>query len=190
MTKLRVQTRKKPKAAVKPYVQAALDAGNVQEVIDSLTLRQRRFAEEYLVDFDGAAAVNRAGYNTKHPAKLAHEMLQHPGIKAAIDQITLERAKESKFKPEYVMNKLKSTIERAEADGNHNAVLRGCEIMARALGMFIERKEISGPNGEAIHIKKVQEAAEAFTGAIAGLIERDREEPTTVFLGLGDESAS
>lgn len=189
--KLRAQkTRKKPRPAVKPLIQAALDAGNVQEVIDNLTVRQRRFVEEYLVDFDGTAAIGRAGYNTKYPNRLAYEMLQHPGIKAAIDQLTLERAKESVLKPDYVMNKLKRTIERAEGEGNHTAVLRGCEILARALGMFVERREISGPNGDAIKYQKVQEAADAFTSAIAGLIERQREEPITLVLGPPDESTT
>jgi hypothetical protein len=184
MTQTRIQpTRKKSKAAIKPSVQAALDAGNVQEVIDNLTERQRRFVEEYLVDFNGAAAVDRAGYNTKYSARLAHEMLLHPGIRAAIDQLTLERAAESTLKPDYVMNKIKRTLERAEAEGNHSAVLRACELMARAMGMFVERKEISGPNGDAIQYQKVQEAADAFTSAIAGLIERGREDDSFIIVG-------
>lgn len=177
----RIATGKKSRDAMKPSIQAALDAGNVQEVIDNLTERQRRFVEEYLVDYNGSAAVKRAGYNTKHPARLAIEMLKHPGIKAAIDQLTIQRAGESTIKPDYVMNKLQRTIEKAEVDGNHNAVLRGCEILARALGMFIERKEISGPNGDAIQYKQVQEAADAFTSAIAGLIERGGESNVVEF---------
>lgn len=157
---------------MKPKIQAALDAGNVQEVIDNLTVRQRRFVEEYLVDFNGAAAVTRAGYGSKHPNRLAYELLHNPAIKAAIDQVTLDRASESTIKPEYVMQKLQRTIEKAELDNNHTAVLRGCEILARALGMFVERKEISGPNGDAIKYEEVREAADAFTSAIGSIIER------------------
>ena len=182
-TKIRVQTRKKTKAAIKPTVQAALDAGNIQEVIDNLTVRQRRFVEEYLVDFNGSAAVDRAGYNTQYPNRLAREMLQHPGIKAAIDVLTLERASHSTLKPDYVMNKIQRTIEKAELDNNHTAVLRGCELLARAMGMFIERKEISGPNGDAIRYEQVAEAADAFTSAINGLIERGREDGSFVIVG-------
>lgn len=183
-TKLRATMPEiKTKYNMKPRIRAALEAGNIQEVIDNLTPRQKRFVEEYVVDFDGAAACTRAGYNTKHPNKLSHEMLQHPGIRAAIDQVTLERAADTTLKPDYVMNKIRKTIEKAELDNNHNAVLRGCELMARALGMFIERKEISGPNGDAIQYKQVQEAADAFTSAIAGLIERGREEGSFVIVG-------
>jgi len=176
-------TATKSRDAIKPRTQAALDAGNVQEVIDNLTFRQRRFVEEYLVDFNGQAAVVRAGYGTKYPGRLAAEMLHHPGIRAAIDQMTLQNASESTIKPEYVIKKLHKTIEAAESDGNHSAVFRGCEILARALGMFIERKEISGPNGEAIKYQQVQEAADAFTSAIAGLIERGREDESFIIVG-------
>jgi hypothetical protein len=182
-TKLRVQTRKKPRDSVKPKIQAALDAGRIQEVIDNLTLRQRRFVEEYLVDFNGGAAVDRAGYNCKYPTRLAYELLHNPGVKAAIDQLTLERAKDSTLKPDYVMMKLQRTLEKAEAENNHTAVLRACEILARAMGMFIERREISGPNGDAIKYEKVQEAADAFTSAIAGLIERGREDGSFILVG-------
>jgi phage terminase small subunit len=171
---------------MKPSIQAALDAGDVQEVINNLTLRQRRFVEEYLVDFNGGAAVVRAGYNVKNEAnarRLGIEMLKHPGIRAAIDQITLERAGETTLKPDYVMNKIKTTLERAEAQGNHTAVLRACELMARAMGMFVERKEISGPNGDAIKYEAVKEAADAFTSAINGLIERGREDGSFIIVG-------
>ncbi len=185
---LRAEPKKKPrKGSIKTKVQAALDAGNVQEVIDNLTVRQRRFVEEYLVDFNGSAAVLRSGYNTKHPGKLAQEMLAHPGIRVALDQMTLQRAEKSDLKPEYVMKKLQRTIEKAEQDGNHNAVLRGCEILARALGMFVERKEISGPNGDAIEVKQVKDAADAFTSAIAGLIERRGADKPLVTIGRPDE---
>ena len=184
-TKTRIQTRKKPRDAVKPKLQAALDAGNVQEVIDNLTVRQRRFVEEYLVDFNGAAAVTRAGYNSKHPNRLAYELLHNPAVKAAIDQITLERASEATLKPEYVLKKLQRTIEKAEKENNHSAVLRGCEILARTLGMFVERKEISGPNGDAIKLQEVREGADAFTRAIGRLIERSGEDKPTVVIGTG-----
>jgi hypothetical protein len=186
MVQLRVATPvKKRRDAVKPKFQAALDAGNIQEVIDKLTVRQRRFVEEYVVDFDGTAAVLRAGYNVKpsNANRLSHEMLQHPGIKAAIDQVTIERAADTTLKPDYVMKKIKRTIEKAETEGNHSAVLRGCELMARALGMFVERKEISGPNGDAVKIQQVKEAADAFTSAVAGLIERGREDGSFVIVG-------
>lgn len=162
----------KRKDAIKPRIQAALDAGDIQSVIDNLSVRQRRFVEEYLVDFNATHAVQRAGYNTKWPNRMGNELINHPGVRAAIDQVTLKRANESVIKPDYVVKKIMKTVEKAEMDNNHAAVLRGCELLARHLGMFIERQEISGPNGDAIKYEQVREAADAFTSAISGLIER------------------
>jgi hypothetical protein len=44
--------------------------------------------------------------------------------------------------------------------------------------MFIDRQEISGPNGDPIKYEQVKEAADAFTSAISSLIERGGEGPT------------
>lgn len=156
----------------RPHIQKALNEGDIQGVIDKLTLLQRRFAEEYLVDYNAANAYTRSGGKAKYPNRAGWQMLQNPGVRACIDQLTLQRADQSIIKPEYVINKVVKTIEKAERDNNHNAVLRGCELMARHLGMFIERQEISGPNGNAIELKAVRDAADAFTSAVASLVER------------------
>lgn len=160
---------------LRPSTQKALDEGDPELVFGSLTDKQRRFVEEYLIDFNGKQAVLRAGYNSQHPDRLAHQLLKNVAVKFVIDAITESRAKDYTVKPEYVLGKIQRTIEKAESDNNHNAVLRGCELLARHLGMFIERQEISGPNGEAIKYERVQEAANAFTSAIASLIERGGE---------------
>lgn len=180
--RLRTKETVNSRDSAKPSIRRALEAGNIQEVIDNLTVRQRRFVEEYTIDFNGAAAVSRAGYVSKYPNRMAYQLLKNPAIKAAIDQVTLERAHESVIKPEYVINKITRTIEKAEEDNNHNAVLRGCELLARHLGMFVERQEISGPNGDPIAVKQVQDAADAFTSAIANLIDRGREGGTDLLV--------
>ena len=173
--KLRVVAKRKMKGYARPKIQAALDAGDIQGVIDALNPQQRLFCEHYIVSYNGADAYRKAGYKGKYPTKAAYQMLQTPGIRACIDQMTLQRADESIIKPEYVIKKIVKTIEKAEKDNNHGAVLRGCELMARHLGMFIERQEVSGPNGNPIELKQVRDAADAFTSAIAGLVERNGE---------------
>ena len=148
------------------------------DLFHGLTMKERLFVEAYLDpanEFNGSAAIVKAGYKTKYPDKMAYQLRNKPHIKACIDAYATQRAKEYNIKPEYVLRKITKTIERAEDDNNHNAVLRGCELLARHLGMFIERTEITGKDGEAIKYEQVREAADAFTGAIAGLIERDGE---------------
>lgn len=173
--RLREVEMPRKKGYARPKLQKAIDEGKIQEVIDGLNVKQRRFCEEYLVDYNASAAIVRAGYTCKYPARQGYQLLQNPAIRACIDALTLQKADQSIVKPEYVINKIVKTIEKAEQQSNHNAVLRGCELMARHLGMFIERQEISGPNGNAIELKAVRDAADAFTSAIAGLVERNGE---------------
>lgn len=169
----------KPRSQVgyaRPRTEKALAEGDIQGVIDSLTPQQRRFCEEYIgpCNYNGSEAVVKAGYKCKYPNRQAYQLLRNPGVRTCIDQLTLQRADQSLIKPEYVIRKVIKTIEKAENENNHNAVLRGCELMARHLGMFIERQEISGPNGNPIELKAVRDAADAFTSAIAGLVDRNK----------------
>lgn len=180
--------KKKPRDAVRPTIQAAIDAGDAQKVYEKLTEKQRRFCEEYIVDFNGAGAILRAGFETKYANRMATQLLQHPGCKFVIDKLIEDRAENSKIKPDYVISKVVKTIEKAEARGNYSAILRGCELLARHLGMFVERTEISGPNGEAIKYERVKEAADAFTSSIASLIERGTTGGIDLLVESRDES--
>lgn len=164
-------------------IKEALESGDVQAIIDNLSIKQRRFCEEYILDFNGGEAINRAGYKTNHASKMAYELLKKPAIKLVIDALTETKASKAAIHPGYVIKKITRTIEKAEMDNNHTAVLRGCELLARHLGMFIERTEISGPDGEAIKYERVQEAADAFSSAIASLVERAGEDEPIIVVG-------
>jgi phage terminase small subunit len=190
MASLRI--RKKGKHEIKPTIDALIAAGDTDGVIKKLTVRQKRFVEEYLVDFNASQAVIRAGYNPSEAnrRKLGSELLDHPGVRVAIDVATAERADRSAIKPDYVIKKVMRTIEKAEADGSHNAVLKGCELLARHLGMFIERQEISGPNGDPIKYEQVKEAADGFTRAISSLIEREGPGEGIIVTNTGSEGTA
>lgn len=159
-----------PKARTKPLykrTEKALKEGDAQAVINSLTPLQKRFVEEYLVDFRGKDAVLRAGYRTKNPIEISKQLLKHPAILYAIDALKVERQMFTDVTKDYVLQKIVNTLEKAEDKDNHTAVLRAAELLAKHLGMFIERTEISGPDGKAIEIeKKTQEEAESFLDMI------------------------
>lgn len=52
------------------------------------TTKQRRFVEEYMVDFNATAAARRAGYSASRPglAITATNLMSRPNIRAAIDE--------------------------------------------------------------------------------------------------------
>ena len=170
---------KRPESA---GVKKALEADDIDMLRDALTYRQRRFCEEYVLDFDGAKAAVRAGYAPKWPDRQAHMLMQNKGVVRYIDH--LQVSKESKIAsvtPEYVIQRAIALIDMAEQGKNVSAALRGLELLARHLGMFIERKEISGPDGGAIEIEqRQQQEAEEFRVLMDRLRDRQKKEVTLV----------
>ncbi len=51
-----------------------------------LTPKQRRFADEYLIDCNGSQAAIRAGYSEKSSRTAAYRLLLNPVIRAYIDE--------------------------------------------------------------------------------------------------------
>jgi phage terminase small subunit len=162
--------RPEPKAVV-----SALEKEDIDALYAALTVRQRRFAEEYVLDFNGSAAAIRAGYATNYADRQAHLLLKHKGVSRYIDELT--RSKEAKIvsvDPDYIIQQVTAIIGNPGAKDSDR--LRGLELLARHLGMFIERQEITGKDGGPLEIeqKKVDEDAQSFTNLLRSL--RDRAE--------------
>lgn len=143
----------------------AIAAGDMEALRDSLSYRQRRFCEEFIVDYNASAAARRAGYNAKHIERQAFQLVNHNGCKAYIEYLDAEKAKTLKqdvLTPEYVVQKAIAGIDKADRHSNLTAYFRGLELLARHLGMFVDRTELSGPDGKAIEIEQraKQEAQE------------------------------
>lgn len=151
----------------------AIESGDIQAVIDSLSDQQRRFVEEYLVDLNLTEAAKRAGYSAKTASKVGFQLKENQAVRIAIDALRAQRAKNSDVTKDFVLKGIERTIRNAEEAGNHAATLRGYELLARHLGMFVEKTEISGPDGKAIEMKqKVEEDVADFTSAIASIAKR------------------
>lgn len=146
---------------------------DTQKLIDSLTDKQRQFCEEYMKDLNASKAVMRAGYNTKYPNRVGVQLLQNAKVKMAIDALLNQKKQNNDVTADYVLRKIIRIVEKAEEADNHNASLRGLELIAKHLGMFVERKEISGPDGGAIEYeRRVQEDAAGLESAITRLANR------------------
>ena len=156
-------------------VSRALEKMDLEALRLALTPRQRRFAEEYVIDFNGTAAASRAGYRGDYINRQAHQLLHHKGVTFLIDHLT--RSKEAKIMsidPDYVLQRVTDIINKEGAkDGDK---LRGLELLARHLGMFVDRTEITGKDGEAIRIQeqRIAEESESFMNLVTRL--RDRAE--------------
>lgn len=138
-----------------------------------LTMKQQLFVEAYFAsDYNATEAARKAGYGGNNLNRVASQLLARPNIKAAIDKLARKKLDEVALTEQYVIKKLVSTIEKAESEGNHAAVLRGIELAAKNLGMLRDRTEITGKDGEAIKYEEIQNEADAFKRRIDGLAKR------------------
>lgn len=158
--------------AVRRTVQTALENQDVDALIEALPPLQKKFAEEYIKDYNGSQACLRAGSTTQHPEKVAYQWMQNPGVKAYIRFLTEDRTAQLKIDQGFVIQKLLNALEKAEKTNNQQVAVRTLELLAKHLGMLTDKQEITGADGGAIKLEKVREDADAFTRAIASLANR------------------
>lgn len=72
----------------------------------SLTPKQQRFVEEYLVDLNATAAAQRAGYSAKTAAQVGYQLLQKPAVQEAIQAAMADRAKRTGVTQDRVVSEL------------------------------------------------------------------------------------
>ena len=151
------------------------------------TANQLRFVDEYVKDLDGPRAAERAGYKTKNVYKLARDLIVHPLLKPLIEERLKEKRERMVVEEDYIIQGLMRIARDNEETSPQNAI-RALELLGKHLGLFKERTEISGPDGEAIAYKQqIQEVADDFTSAISRLAERHRTPETSVFADTGTE---
>ncbi len=78
----------------------------------TLTARQERFVDEYLVDLNAKQAAIRAGYSPKSAHVEGSRLLTNAKVAAAIAVAKQERSEETKIDAEYVLRKLHQVVER------------------------------------------------------------------------------
>lgn len=172
-----VAAKRQQRKTISQKSQKAIESGDIQAVIDSLSDKQRVFCEEYLKDLNATQAAIRAGYASKNAKQVAYQLMENQAIRIAIDGLRAERSNHSDVTKDFVLRGIQKALRLAEEAGNLNALLRGHELLARHLGMFVERTEISGPDGEAIKMEqKIKEDVADFTSAISRLARRGSSE--------------
>lgn len=167
--------KERPESAA---VRRALKRQDIAALKIALTPRQRRFAEEYIVDLNGTAAAIRAGYSNNYPDRQAHILLKHEGVAALIDHLMASKAARIvSVDPDYVIQRITAIINKDTArDGDK---LRGLELLARHLGMLTDKQEITGKDGGAIEIQqKTAEDVATFLNSLKGLQKRAEEKKT------------
>lgn len=125
-----------------------------------LTEKQKRFAEEYLIDLNATQAAIRAGYSPKTAYSIGEENLRKPEIKAYIDarlaEIRSERTADAQEVLEYLTTVMRGreTEEtlRLAGDGVQEVTeiavsakerLKAAELIGKRYGMFTDKAQVS-----------------------------------------------
>lgn len=71
-----------------------------------LTEKQKRFADEWLIDMNGTAAAIRAGYSVKSAEVTASKLLRNPKVRAYIDERMAEHSRRTGVTQERIIREL------------------------------------------------------------------------------------
>lgn len=143
-----------------------------------LTAKQELFCTEYLIDLNATQAAIRAGYSENTASVIGSENLAKPYIAEYIAVLRAELSAETLVDAKYVINGLLEVHKRClqaepvmvrgdegmEESGEfkfeHSGANKSLELLGKHLGLFVEKKELSGPNGGPIGITAAVVGAE------------------------------
>lgn len=103
-----------------------------------LTIKQKRFAEQFALDGNGTRAARVAGYrgNGNTLGVTAHENLRKPNVLSAINGELARVALE--ISPDRVRRRLDHISHEAEAAGQYGPAVRAEELLGKSIGMWID----------------------------------------------------
>jgi phage terminase small subunit len=175
----------------------------------SLTAKQIRFTEEYLVDCNATQAAIRAGYSSRTARAAGCKLL---GIAEVADAISAGRARQAKrteITQDWVLRSLVTNAERCmqsspvtDKEGapigeyRHEpaAANKALELIGRHLGMFPTRHEVTGRDGgplePLIPIFADEVSADAARDLIAEMVARKRAEARRSLVASGGISTN
>ena len=130
-----------------------------------MTDKQKRFCDEYLVDYNATQAAVRAGYSAKTAYSIGNDNLKKPELKNYIDQRNEELRSERTADAAEVMEYLTSVVRgesraavvvvEGSGDGCSEAKiiekppdekerLKAAELLGKRFGLFTDKVNVSG----------------------------------------------
>ncbi len=106
----------------------------------SLTARQQRFVDEYLLDLNATQAAVRAGYSARTAGAIGYENLTKPQIASALCEAQAERARRTRVTADDVIRELWGIATRSDSDRTRVLAL---SWIGKHLAMFTQRVQVS-----------------------------------------------
>ena len=130
---------------------------------DGLTLKQRKFAAEYVKTGNGTKAALAAGYGNGNPgaaAARASENVRKRKVRQHIERI----ARRWDISAERVLGRLDNLSAKAEEEGNFGAAVKAEELIGKSLGMWVERSLNVTVDMTDAHLQALRDLAERGRG--------------------------
>lgn len=132
--------------------------------MSKLTIKQQRFADEYIISGNATEAAKKAGYSEKTARFIGNENLTKPNIKSYIDE-RLEQIKSEKVADQQEILEYLTSVVRGEQKeqtligegmGKQNITeielsgtqrIKAAELLGKRYAMWTDKQDISGSLG-------------------------------------------
>ena len=99
-----------------------------------MTLKQRRFAREYVTDLNATRAAIRAGYSRKGAAVQGARLLRNAKVKAEVERLGKRKDAELGLSNERIMDKIADIAFSTDEETRDR--LRALDLLCKARGMY------------------------------------------------------
>ncbi len=113
----------------------------------SLTPKQARFVEEYLLDLNATQAAIRAGYSARNADKIGPELLGKTRVAEAVKAAQQARSGRTEITQDEVIQGLKKEATLDGEGSSHSARVSAWAHLGKHLGMFTDNLNLGGSVG-------------------------------------------
>lgn len=106
----------------------------------SLTAKQQRFAEEYLIDLNATQAAIRAGYSERTARSQGQRLLTYVDIAAVIEKGRADLTERTGFAAERTVNAIGRIAYDTEVHLGYR--LKALELLGKHFGIFVQKSEV------------------------------------------------
>lgn len=156
---------------------------------NELTDKQKRFADEYLIDLNAKQAAIRTGYSAKTAEVQGSRLLSNAKVLAYIRSKQKALEKKTSVTIEWIIEQLVSVYEKSmqaqpvvdykgDPTGEYkfeaNAANRSLELLGKHLGMFSDKLQLTGKDEKPLEVNVTNVKSRLFEKLI-GLSQRKRD---------------
>jgi len=135
----------------------------------SLTAKQNRFIDEYLIDANGTQAAIRAGYGAAGARVTAHRLLTNAAISSAIAARQQDDATVLRVQRQDVIKGLLEAVDMAREQRNPAGMVAGLREIGKLMGLYApERVKVAVDADQAAELRRLEGMTDGELLALMG----------------------